>query len=556
MAQSETPKPIPDSPNTCSIACVGVTMTQDGGLLQSQEPTRIQPPRSLSETPTGNFTDSGYGSLSTTPREKPLGIDIVNPLRGTTIPLLFLKKKKLVFIDKPTDQPTRDRFKTIQPYFEKLLLEEIRGHQKPGTKYKPISTRLAMMGTSENDAQPHIAILCQPEQKRLIQAFIKKDIVVDIYRPKDLGVPTFDVIVVGNAPRLRRSKSNIEVVTDVENLPATPRDTLCGIPISFQDPSGQRRNATCGGIIKVVTARGSIELLGITAGHMLREWDDDSDENTSVARSPQTNDPVASPLLHDCASLIDSFTTTNETDEDEDDESESDYVPFNGLPSTLANDGVRLWDFQNLTTLGKVFDVSKEESTRSASRCYDWVLFRPILYNMNQVPANPSAQLRICDKRPGTVENRPVIVLSSSSSYKVGSILSDPGRILLGGEEFIDTFMVSMSEEQGIRDGDSGSWVVDATLFEVYGQLVASDMFGSGYVIPMTDILNDVKSQIGARTVELPSFIDILHARTIAEEGRSARNANEGSANVERGVSITALLMALASEEAEWPSKT
>ncbi|RYC60051.1 hypothetical protein CHU98_g6171 [Xylaria longipes] len=516
MAQSETPKTPPsEAPMTCGIACVEAVPSQDGGLLRSQKPARIQPRQPLMETPTKSFTDSGYTSLSTTPSEKSLRSDRVKSLHRGAIPLLFFTKKKVVFIDKPTDQSTKTRFRAIQPSFEKLLLEEMRGHQKPGTRYKPISTRLAMMGTSENDAQPHIAVFCQPEQKRLIQAFVKKDIVVDIYRPKDLDAPSFEVIVFGNAPRLRLSESNIEVITDAGNLPATPRDTLCGIPISFQHPNGQRRNATLGGIIKVVTAKGSIELLGMTAGHVLDEWHHDSDEDMLDARSPQNTNPAFPSPPQDDGSFV------NETNEDEYSDYELDYIPFSEFPGALVEDEGALWDFQNLTILGEVIDVSKEDAIRSAGQRYDWALFRPILYKMNRVPANPKVQLSICNKRPGTVKNRRVTVLSSPTGCKVGSILSEPGRILLGGEEFVDAFMIR------IRDGDSGSWVVDATRFEVYGQLVASDASGSGYVIPMTDIFSDVKSQLGAQTVELPSFVDIIQARTVADERRLATSVED-----------------------------
>ncbi|KAI1756108.1 hypothetical protein F4782DRAFT_320761 [Xylaria castorea] len=520
MAQPKNSKtPPPEPPTTGGTACVEAVPSQDGKLLESQKPA------------SNSFTDSGYTSLSTTPSENPLEIDRVNSLRGGPIPFSFSKKKKSFFPNKPTDQSTRDRFRAIQPPFETLLLDEMRGHQKPGTRYKPISIRLAMMGTFEDDAQPHIAIFCQPEQKRLIQAFVKKNIVVDICRPKDLSAPAFEVVVFGNAPRLRFSKSNIEVVTDARNLPATSRNTMCGIPISFQDPSGQRLNATFGGIIKVVTARGSIELFGMTAGHVLHEWNMVGVEDMPDARSPQNTHPTPrSPLGDDGESSIHDVTDIDETDEDDYSEWETDSVS-SGSSEALVKDGGGLWDFQNTTVLGELIAVSKEDAVCTACQYYDWALFRPILYGTNLVPTNPRTQLMICHKRPGAIENRPIIVLSSQTDCKAGSILSEPGRILLGGEEFIDAFMISMSEEPGIRDGDSGSWVVDAAHFEVYGQLVASDMFGSGYVIPMTDILSSIKSQLGAQTVSFPSFADDLQARHIAEQGPSATGIDKNSEN-------------------------
>lgn len=67
----------------------------------------------------------------------------------------------------------------------------------------------------------------------------------------------------------------------------------------------------------------------------------------------------------------------------------------------------------------------------------------------------------------------------------------------------------------GICDGDSGSWVVDAETFEIYGQLVASDALGGGYVIPMTGIMDEIKSTLGAKSVGLPGPAIILCASTI-----------------------------------------
>ncbi len=60
-----------------------------------------------------------------------------------------------------------------------------------------------------------------------------------------------------------------------------------------------------------------------------------------------------------------------------------------------------------------------------------------------------------------------------------------------------------------IVDGDSGSWVVDEKTHEVYGHLVASDMFGEGYVIPLYATFHDMQIRLDVESVDLPSAIDI-----------------------------------------------
>ncbi|KAI0535451.1 hypothetical protein GGR58DRAFT_441744 [Xylaria digitata] len=513
--------------------------SRDDGFPRSQKPAKIQSSHDSAEKTTEIFTDSGYSSQSTTPKENLHEGAKDNPLPRGPLPLSFFKKRKVSVIDIPTGQVTIDCFREIQPYFEKLLLEELRARQVPGTRYKPISTRLAMMGTSESDARPHIVVLCQPEHKRWVQNFVKKEIIVDICRPQGQGVPAFEIIVLGIAPRLRFSKSAIEIVANAEAvLPTVPIDTLCGIPICFQHPNGLRQNATFGGIIKVVTADGSTELLGITAGHALRQWNHDTDEDSFNSGSPRDPHPTISLLIQNSGLPNNEATQADDVDEEEDSDDELYYLLSSEVPDTILDSECKLWDFENPTVLGQLLDIS-EEKMCVAGYCYDWALFQPMIYKMNQVPVDPKARLSICGESPGATGRRPIMILSGEKDFREGWILSEPGRILLEGDKFIDSFMVTLNDGPGIRDGDSGSWVIDTARFEVYGQLVASDIFGSGYVIPMADILNDIKSQLGAQAVGLPQPLDILHARNIADEASSAKLTTKSCAiNTRNRVSL------------------
>lgn len=57
----------------------------------------------------------------------------------------------------------------------------------------------------------------------------------------------------------------------------------------------------------------------------------------------------------------------------------------------------------------------------------------------------------------------------------------------------------------GIVQGDSGSWVVDAVTYKVYGHLIGQDMFGDGYVIPLASTFRDIAQVLGAKSVKLPN---------------------------------------------------
>jgi hypothetical protein len=54
---------------------------------------------------------------------------------------------------------------------------------------------------------------------------------------------------------------------------------------------------------------------------------------------------------------------------------------------------------------------------------------------------------------------------------------------------------------------------------EVYGHLVATDLFGDGYVIPMLDTFNDITQCLGASSVELPKETDFESPDSVEHSG-------------------------------------
>lgn len=56
--------------------------------------------------------------------------------------------------------------------------------------------------------------------------------------------------------------------------------------------------------------------------------------------------------------------------------------------------------------------------------------------------------------------------------------------------------------------GDSGSWVIDPLTYEVFGHIVATDMLGDAYVIPLQSIFEDIRTWHDAQSVNLPTALD------------------------------------------------
>lgn len=91
-----------------------------------------------------------------------------------------------------------------------------------------------------------------------------------------------------------------------------------------------------------------------------------------------------------------------------------------------------------------------------------------------------------------------------------------------------------------MKKGDSGAWVVDPSSKEVYGHVVAADVFGRIHVIPMFDILTDIESRVPGSSVRLARREDIVwefnnwHGSSIRSQAQHEPRRDMTSAPTER----------------------
>ena len=306
-----------------------------------------------------------------------------------------------------------------------------------------MATRLMMMGTSREDAGTHIAVFCQPEQRDLIQRFVKSDDVKSMCQPSEPGVPSFKVAVIGNAPRLRLQKSFIDVVTDVAHtIPGAQVETLCGVPISFQHRSGQKMNATFGGIIKVLTKDGEIRHYGITAGHALQQFENEIPVTEEVGGAAcEPSEPA------------DGQKEKPGLEADDSDEIELDPFMINGPHRLETQTEPESWSFYNPVVLGSIIIHPTDESIPEGlfpRQCYDWALFETAVYEMNKIPTDKKARIVLSKRSPGSTGNRSVFMIGGSHGLRTGQLSSGPSRILVGtGEEFVDAYLMTMDNMPG-----------------------------------------------------------------------------------------------------------
>ena len=61
-----------------------------------------------------------------------------------------------------------------------------------------------------------------------------------------------------------------------------------------------------------------------------------------------------------------------------------------------------------------------------------------------------------------------------------------------------------------LQVGDCGSWIIDEATLEVYGHVIASDMFGEVYIAPLKDTLKQVEEMLEATSVSLPTRSEVF----------------------------------------------
>lgn len=383
----------------------------------------------------GQLNDSGYSSIASTPIKiiEKATAATENDRSATSSRFLNFAKltsgksnsDKILFSDIEVDDDARQAYTRIQPYFEKQLRDYIIAHPKRGEKCYPLWIRLTMVGVSHNDAGPHIVVFCKPKYKSVVRRFFDQDHVAELCNTSGTGDRRLKLHVEGSAPRLRQAM--VQVITD--SSPQLSK-TLCGTPISLEHPSGRARNATLGGVIKLVDSLGEFRLYGISAGHTLEALEDDeSAEDIFEDVEDDTDDEIEEAVNGEAKDHGHRFGTLSE-------------------PKDISSDS---WAFAK----SEVSGVSVQEPPVSGlgfAKRHDWALFDMSSYKPNVVRGEHGRNIHLSTKTPGQTSPRDVYLLSGSGPRgphdlcKKGVLLPASGRIALGPTlELVDAYMLTLS---------------------------------------------------------------------------------------------------------------
>ncbi len=171
----------------------------------------------------------------------------------------------------------------------------------------------------------------------------------------------------------------------------------------------------------------------------------------------------------------------------------------------------------------------------SASKCepakggrfFDWALTPLSDLMMNQLPSTMQRQgshliwkVRQFSLDATWFASEPVLLMCGSSGVKHGRLVPEPSRILISsGSVFVTAYMIELSKDGALSDGDSGSWVISENTQDLLGHIVATDALGTGYFIPAEDIFNVIIQNSLALAVTLLTVKDIRLKRNEVRGG-------------------------------------
>ncbi|GAB1316932.1 hypothetical protein MFIFM68171_07142 [Madurella fahalii] len=472
--------------------------------------------------------DSGYGTGNNTsfvsPSDKVKGLlpeddEAQNSIRSVPLP----GREELQIFRTEIDHICNVRFQEIalqmQYQLSKSLQKGASFFQKSKAKSRrqmTMSMRLMMVGRTIDTATPSIVIFLPGEGTSRLVSALEQPALRQLYSPDDGITPSFEVVVVSQAPR-KRFCQDVHVTWDTNWSGQRELPTYCGVQICLQTQDGNSALATLGGVVKLTYGTGVFKLVGMTAGHMLEDLLDHATDGSEYMNPTSTyggnnRDP----------------TPDNQT-------GESVY------PRTV---GTVLYP--------RLDDALPPENLDELIPTCDWALFeinptlkiRPnLLHQMGATTAHSHRPVnsgvmtsRTMTTAPPasfpTLEPIEVALLGGSSHFggtMLGVLSHVPGAIMLSPDKgFVDAYLLALDEGQELQDGDSGSWVVNPISMEVYGHVVATDMTGDAYVIPLHRSFEEMREVLGLESVDLPRTADLLDAALRASAVRDFGSYNSG----------------------------
>lgn len=418
--------------------------------------------------------DSGYASIASSPE----GLEPEKSQEAG-----FSSSKLRVF-DRPIPEYLQHRFYDLKVLHSQDLLKAV---YKKNVDQKDLSMKLKYLGKSEPSAQLYIVVQCEAKYAKKVKKFFAQTIVQE-YLGDD-----FKLHIINRAPRGLASAEEIQVYG------FGIKATMCGQPVMLSNGETSAF-ATMGGTIQVLkTLESTPTLYGFTAAHSL-----------------------ISLMRPDAAGEIDSFEDdVSDSSDDEYDFAEQDEILFDELSDDELETDPHPFSSQNTGVLGSIVASSIKMPVNR-----DWSLISidqgmrlpNLTHNHDSSKSSELQPIYFSSASLSFSHCTPVTVATCRGPRK-GTLETNKSFLFsTPGTEMMSTFDLKLDADNSLKPGDSGSWVVDTT-GRLLGHVASIDAFGEAFVVPMSETLGDIREELNAAVVTLPSQDDLqlFHKTTTVE---------------------------------------
>ncbi|KAK2048121.1 hypothetical protein LZ31DRAFT_550487 [Colletotrichum somersetense] len=442
-----------------------------------------------------NFSDSGYGSHSPSPSGAKMSSD-------TQLEPLALDaghwptKKRLRVFEREIPESAISQLRDWKVLFSGQLRESV-SKAAPATSGFNIAMKLKHLGTNETDSRLYLVFFCDKKLAKHVRKFSMQKHVLEEMRGQFLPQ------VIAQGPRLLHGE---EVYTPITHDPARGS---CGMVLYYfadndeKDDSDSEFNdpilrvGTLGGIVKVSFPE-EVRLYGLTTRHLF-----------------EAGEPAIS--------------KTSEKDEKSEDEEDLDEIELDDELSSLVSESSTSQTGLLHEEVTAEHHVSRLFGTQEDLRHYrnmsdakpgDWALiglsgtqfvypnFIPDcqpLFDLQGNLQNPTRHHEVTECAEGLEmgECRQVLVITNHGNL-TGSLRHYGSSVVASGQSIGPMDMYDLLLDSGrLLYGDSGSWVVDVHTGKVTGHVVASDVLAEAYVLPMPEILHQIRDFSDAQDVKI-----------------------------------------------------
>ncbi|KAF1850914.1 uncharacterized protein K460DRAFT_328285 [Cucurbitaria berberidis CBS 394.84] len=359
---------------------------------------------------------------------------------------------------------THKRFHDVLERLAEPLAAYLRKSRK---EYRPTSIRLMSLGYDENSVSPWIVVLCPDKVQKRAEKFFQQELARRLCQPDEPGQERFRVTVLGHPPRPKCAEQPDQVRIACARLKEDEKRLWS--PQIKTDHCGVTRYATMGGYIVVSESDGTLSIYGLTAGHLIAE----ADHSWRGAGAG-------------------SWDGSESSADDSESEQERSSPEKTSIREVRQHEEDPTW-----MDIGRLSDYSFSRQARDR----DWGLIEGIeaygFSDDNAHDVNEKIELGTAGK-----ERELLIGFNHEASHKCLLSKSPTMVILPHGHRFVWAHTLTLQSVVS----PPGSPSSDRTI-TVYGQIVADDVFGHVYMIPLRDILHDITQTMQVAAARLPVSI-------------------------------------------------